>query len=349
MKNKSYYFLINSLEWWWAERVVINLSNNLVKKDKKVYIITLKSTNFYDLPKGVNHISLSHTKRNFFMIFLIPFYILKLKYIIKKYHLSDWMSLLEISNFIHILSKKNATISFRIHISFFKWIIWYFYKILIKLLYPKASKIIVNSLENKYDLAEYLHINEDKIEVLYNPIDKERIKKLKQEHVPENIKKQLIWKKVFITTGRLVWQKHHEKIIYALKKIYDKVEKNRIYLIIWDWPEKKKLQHLITKLWLDNNIIFCWEQKNIFKYLNVSDLFLYASEVEWFPNVLIEAKEIWLPIISSDFKSWAKEVILWKYSKEIWKTITYPYKWDYWMLIDLNNYTNQLLSVYKEI
>lgn len=349
MKNNNYYFLINSLEWWWAERVVINLSNNLVNEWKEVYIITLKSTNFYDLPIWVHHISLSKIKQNFLMMIMLPYYVWKFKREIKKYHLSEWMSLLEIANFVHILSKRNATISFRIHISFFKWIIWYFYKTLISLLYPKASKIIVNSLENKYDLAEYLHITEDKIDVLYNPIDKEKIEKLRQETIPDDIQKRIIWKKVFITTWRLVRQKHHEKIINALKKLYENIEKDRIYLIIWDWPERDKLQQLTTKLWLEDNVLFCWEQKNVFKYLNISDLFLYASEVEWFPNVLIEAREIWLPIISSDFKSGAKEVVLWQYSKEIWKTITYPYTWNYWTLIDLNDYTNQLLTVYKKL
>jgi N-acetylgalactosamine-N,N'-diacetylbacillosaminyl-diphospho-undecaprenol 4-alpha-N-acetylgalactosaminyltransferase len=57
-------------------------------------------------------------------------------------------------------------------------------------------------------------------------------------------------------------------------------------------------------------------QKNVFKYLNIADVFLYASEVEGFPNVLIEARELGLPIITSDFKSGAKEVIIGEYTKD---------------------------------
>jgi N-acetylgalactosamine-N,N'-diacetylbacillosaminyl-diphospho-undecaprenol 4-alpha-N-acetylgalactosaminyltransferase len=71
---------------------------------------------------------------------------------------------------------------------------------LIKWLYPKAEKIIVNSRENKYDLAKFLNISEDKIEVRYNPIDKEKIKKLSKENLDDEILGKIKNKKVFITT-----------------------------------------------------------------------------------------------------------------------------------------------------
>ena len=349
MKN-SYYFLINSLEWWGAERVTINFANNLTKEWKEIYIITLKSLNFYELPSWVRYIPLSHIKNNLLMFLLIPRYVCKFKKIVKKYNLSDGMSLLEVANFVHILARKHATISFRIHVSFFKWLLWGVYKLLIRLLYPRVWKIVVNSMENKYDLAEYLHVPENKIEVVYNPVDKEKIKKMRLEEISDELQQKIAWKKkVFITTWRLVWQKHHEKIINALLMLYKSIDKNRIYLIVWDWPEKNKLEKLVKKIWLHENIIFCWEQKNVFKYLNVADIFVYASEVEWFPNVLIEAREMWLPIITSDFKSGAKEVVLGEYTKNIWKNIEYPYQGKYWFLLDLHHYENQFLEVYKKL
>ena len=341
---KKYYFLINSLEWGGAERVTLNLAKKYQKEGIKIYIITLKKDVFYDFPNWIQHIPLSNVKNNFLMSLLIPRYVIKFKKIIKKHNLSEWISLLEIANFVHILSKKNAIISFRAHISFFTWLIGYIYKLLIKRLYPKAWKIIVNSYENKYDLAEYLKIPEEKVEVLYNPIDTKKINQLKNEEVEKNILEKIENKKIFITTWRLVWQKHHEKILEALQIYNQKSNKNRIYLIVWDWPERKKLEKLTEKYGLSNKVVFLWQQTNVFKYLNVADVFLYASEVEGFPNVLLEAREIGVPIITSDFKSGAKEVIIWSYDKNTCKNIAYPYQGKYWIIVDYQNYKEQLLK-----
>lgn len=347
MHKKSIYFLINSLEWGGAERVTTNFANIAVQEWKEVYIITLKSTNFYDLPQWVHHLSLSHIKNNILMFLLVPWYAWKFKHVMKKYHLSEGMSLLEVANFVHILARKDAVISLRVHISVFQWFFGGIQKFLIRWLYPKAKKIIVNSEENRYSIAEFLHFPLDRVEILYNPVDKEKIKMLQQEKLDEDVIKKITWKKVFITTWRLVWQKHHEKIIWTLKLLYDSGDKNWIYLIVGDWSERKKLEKQTTKLWLQNHILFCGEQKNVFKYLNVADLFIYASEAEWFPNVLLEAKEVWLPIITSDFKSGAKEVILGEYTKDIWKYMKYPYHGKYWILLDLHNYEHQFLEVYR--
>ena len=324
------------MEWGWAERVVSNLIKEYIQLWKDVYLFTLKDVLFYDIPKEVHHISLSNVKNNLLLFLSIPFFALKFKKVLKKYNLKDWISFLEISNFVHILSKKNAWISFRTHINFFRWITWNIQKLLIKWLYPKAEKIIVNSRENKFDLARFLKISEDRIEVWYNPIDKEKIKKLSEEELDDKFLEKLKGKKVFITTWRLIWIKHHEKIIEALSE-YNKKNKDWIYLIIWDWPERCKLENLVKSFWLENQIMFLWQQKNVFKYLKHSDLFLYASEVEGFPNTLLEAREMWLKIISSDFKSWAREVILWEDTDTIWKKLEYPLEWKYWILISLGD------------
>ena len=339
----KYYFLINSMEWGGAERVVSNLIKEYIKLWKDVYLFTLKDVLFYDFPKEVHYVPLSNIKNNLLLFLSIPFFSLKFKKVLKKHDLKDWISFLEISNFVHILAKKNARISFRTHINFFKWITWTMQKYLIKRLYPKAEKIIVNSRENKYDLAKFLNISEDKIEVRYNPVDKEKIKKLSEEKIDDEISRKTKDKKVYITTWRLVWIKHHEKIIEALNE-YNKRNKNWVYLVIWDWPERSKLENLVKSLWLGNQILFLWQQKNVFKYLKHADLFLYASEVEWFPNTLLEAREMWLKIITSDFKSWAREVILGEDTDMIWKEIKYPYTWTHGILLSREKYNEQLLK-----
>jgi hypothetical protein len=58
---------------------------------------------------------------------------------------------------------------------------------LIKWLYPKAASIKVNSEENQYSLAKYLHIPEHKIQVIYNPIDLKKIEEKKYESIPQDV------------------------------------------------------------------------------------------------------------------------------------------------------------------
>jgi glycosyltransferase involved in cell wall biosynthesis len=336
MKSKK-YFLINSLEWWGAERVVIHFANAAVKQWQQAYIITLKDAKFYNIPTSINHIALSHVRSNFLMFLLIPLYVYRFKKTQEQYQLSDGISFLEIANFVHILSKENASISFRTHINFFTGIIGFVYKILIKRLYPKAGKIVVNSMENKEDLAEYLRIPTNKIELVYNPIDTQQIVWEAKAPIEASLLQKIQWKKIFITTGRLIASKHHEKILQALAHIG--LQDKWIYLIIGDGPQQKFLQHITEKYGLKNNIVFLWSQKNVFKYLQRADCFLYASAVEWFPNVLAEAREMNIPIITTDFKSGAREIISGRYIKE---QISYPYRGTYGIIIDPQNIVTQL-------
>lgn len=340
---KKIYFLINSLEWWGAERVVINMCVKY-SKDYNITIITLKNSNFYDLPDWVKVIALSNVKVNFLMFFMIPYFVYKFKKILLKEKFDKWISFLEFANFVHILAKPDAVISFRIHISFFHWIIGSIYKLMIKRLYPKASNILVNSFENKYDLAEYLGVDDNMIEFLPNIVDTEKIVSQKNEKIDSELLQKISWKKVFVTVWRLVWQKHHDRIIKWFGRLYDSAYKNFVYLIVWDGDKRSELELLVNSLWLNHNVIFVWKQKNVFKFLNIADCFVYASSVEWFPNVLLEAVECKLPIISSDFKSWAKEVVLGRYEKGM-KIDNYPCEGKNGILIDFDRYEDQFMKV----
>ncbi|NDK08110.1 glycosyltransferase [Candidatus Gracilibacteria bacterium] len=344
---KKLFFLINSLEGGGAERVVVNLASEL-SSAYDIDIITLKNINFYSLPKNVNFISLSNLENNLLMFLLIPFYVFKFRKIIKKNKYINGISFLEISNFVNILANKKAIISFRINISFFKGIIGFIYKLFIKILYLKAVKIIVNSEENRFSLANYLNYNINKIITIYNPVNIEQININKNESLDNKFMSLIKTKKVFITVGRLVWQKNHITILNSFKYIYDNVDKDFLYLIVGDGPKMNELVNYVKSNGLIDNVIFLGEQKNVFKYLNISNYFIYASEVEGFPNVLIEAMAIRLPIITSDFISGAKECILGNYNNNL-KNLNYPYYGENGVLLDLKNYESNFLNVYKNL
>lgn len=351
MKKPRIYFLINSLEGGGAERVITTLSNELIKKFE-IDIITLKPGVFYKLPEWIRHIPLSHITWNFFMIIAFPWFYLKCKNHFKKNTYSSGVSFLELSNFIHILLKKNAIISFRTSIWVFRWFFWSIYTWLIKILYPLAWKIIVNSEENRHELAKFLSIPIEKIVTLYNPIDLEAIEKFKNESLEKDIEEKLHEKRVFITVARLVWDgdigsKNHSKILDIIKKLAGRGETNIIYLIVWDGPAMENLKIQVTDNELEAYTLFVWRQSNVFKFLSHADFVLYASEHEWFPNTLIEAMSVGVPIITSNFKTGSHEVIMWEYT---WDHVyKYPLFGPNGVILDIGHFEEQFFEIYGKL
>lgn len=345
--KKNIYFLINSLEWWWAERSIITMASRL-KDTNNVTLITLKSASFYVVPEGVEHIALSSVKNNLIMVVLMLYYIFSLRKILHIRHFDAGMSSLEIANFVHILSRKDANIAFETSMWFFWGLIGFFYRLLIRLLYPRAWKIKVNSMENKYSLAKYLKIDDKKISVIYNPLDEGMVTLMVRESCDDGLISLIRWKKVFITVARLIESKYHDKIIDSFLRVANQGQTDWVYLIVWDGKERKKLEQKVNNIWLSGNIIFLGAQKNVFKYLAISQYFVYASKIEWFPNVLGEAMACNLPIITSDFKTGARECIFGTYSMHDAGS-TYPYYGPNGVLLDLDDYEDQFLEVYKNL
>ncbi len=334
---RKVFFLVNSLEMGGAERVISEISPFL-KEKFDVEILTLKSGKFYDI--GVKQTSLLNTNSNLAMFLAFPYYVWKLGKIAKQNPDCKIVSFLEWSNFVNISAIKNSFISFRTSLSVFQGLKGFFYKLLISWLYPKAGLIIVNSKENMFDLANRLKIDPARIKVVYNPQNFVKIDRLKKEAVEGEFLSLLKGKKVFVSVGRLDEYKRYDVLINSFRKLAD--SKN-ILIIIGDGPLKEKLQSLVERLNLQHNVFLIGKRANVFPYLAKADYFVYSSRAEGFPNVLLEAMSVDLPIVTSDFKTGCRELIAPRLAFD--EKIKYPYYGPNGVILSLNDFENDFVKV----
>ena len=303
MDVKKIAIFINSLESGGAERVVSNLLN-LWSKEYDCYLILIHNYKFYELDKRVKIISLEEPKElsGFVKLLRLPILAYKLSKIIQENKFDKVISFLTRANYINVLSnifiKHQTIINERAMPS-----LQYQYglngkinRFLIKSLYPKADLCLSNSYGNMMDLKN--NFNVIKLSYIHNPFNIEMIEKMSKEEI--EIKKKRF---TFVTVGRLDKGKNHKLIIDAIRDI------DADLWIIGDGNLKEELQKYIKELSLNDKVYLLGKKENPFAYISKTDCFVFASNHEGFPNVLIEALACGLPIISTDCQSGPREIL----------------------------------------
>ncbi len=162
--------------------------------------------------------------------------------------------------------------------------------------YNFADKIITNSKGSGNSIRKIL-LKKKKIYPIYNPY----LKKIYKNTI--NKRRNFI-----ISTGRLVKQKDFHNLIIAFNIIKNKIPDYKL-IIIGDGQLKKQLKNLVDNLGLNKRIIFTgWKVKLKRYYIN-SKLFILNSLYEGLGNVLIDAANYNLPIITTNCNSGPKEII----------------------------------------
>ena len=186
-----------------------------------------------------------------------------------------------------------------------------YFNFLIRILYSSklVNKIIIVSKAIQSILEKDYKIKRNKLKTIYNGIEIEKIRELKNDKILEykeifnddNIIK-------FITVGRLIELKGHKYLIEAFSKVKNEIVNSKLF-IIGDGPLRNELKMLIKKKALQNDIILLGLKRNIFKYLAKSDIFVLSSKYEGLPTVLLEALACGLPIISTNCNTGPKEIL----------------------------------------
>lgn len=308
MKNKKIASLFASLKvWWWVEKVQANLSIWLTdlwydfyhilsediwtKNDYKWKIISLNSPFILwfwfkkILSLFVNAFKITQIckKEKIEVLIWQGDYFFMLSWLVKLLWFS-WKTIAVVHTTIWIWPKQ--------------------INLLLRFFLKLHDKIILISKEEYHTFLNEYKFDKSKLEIIYNSIDILKIDRLKDEKVEDiNFNKF-----TFINIGRLTYQKWQDNLIKAFDKFNQKYNNSQL-IILWDWELKEKYNNLILSLKSWNNIHLLGNKKNVYSYLSKSDCFVLSSNFEGFPIVLIETISLWIPIISTDCKTWPKELL----------------------------------------
>ena len=172
-----------------------------------------------------------------------------------------------------------------------------------RFLFKVPKKIIVNSKDFKREIDKTFNIN---TKVIYNPLNKSEIKILSHKKFKftffDNAKIKAI------NIARFTDQKDHMTLLKAILILIKK--KINIKLLIMGYgTNKNKMQNFISKNKISKNVKIINFQKNPYKFLKKSNLFILTSLYEGLPNVLLEAMVLKKFIISSNCPTGPKEIL----------------------------------------
>jgi len=178
-------------------------------------------------------------------------------------------------------------------------------KMLSRLAFRNSDYVIAIAKDMESDLVNNYNVRKDKIRVIYNPIDLESIENLKKEPLKE---KYFSGEPVILGCGRLAEQKGFSYLIEAFSTVANRYSKAKL-LILGQGPKEKELKNLATDLGIRDGVIFLGFQKNPFKYMANTDVFVLSSVWEGLPTVLIEAMACCTPVVSANCKSGPSEIL----------------------------------------
>jgi glycosyltransferase involved in cell wall biosynthesis len=177
-----------------------------------------------------------------------------------------------------------------------------------KLTAPLKDKIIVNS-EIDHQIAIKSKIcPAEKIVKIYNGIDVNELKFLPKEEAREILLSKIPNSKLRIANFIIGCVANFYKtkgLPYLIKaaKIISINQPNQhksAFLIIGEGKERKKLESLIKKYNLENNVFLLGRIPDAYRYLKAFDIFVLPSLKEGFPWIILEAMAAEVPIISTN-------------------------------------------------
>jgi len=298
--------LIHQLKMGGAERIMVNILNNFSKEGVEVHLIIFNHTGelleklsteiiVHDLgiasvmkgmPKCLKEISnikpdIVFSGIGHLNIALSPFLTL-MKRILPQ---TKW-----IARETNIVSLQNQTSKYP---KLFDW--------LYRRTYSNYDLIIAQSVDMKEDLEKNYGLME-RVEVINNPIDAKRVQQLskeKSEHIFDEEKINLL------TVAQLREEKRHDLMLETLALL--PIEYH--LTIVGSGEKEESLKALSNSLDILDRVHFEGQQSNPYVYMKNADLFLLTSEREGFPNVLLEANAMGLPLVAFACLGGIKEII----------------------------------------
>lgn len=296
-------FLIPNLAHGGAEKVLVNLANNMNKKIFDVTVQTLFDVGvnrqylnsdvkyiggFKRMPRGNTYVMKLFSSEKLYKHFIRDNYDIIVSYLegpTARIVSGCTNPNTKLVSWIHIEqhTKELASKSFRS------------YKEALDC-YSKFDRTVCVSDTVKNDF-ESIFDTKKPVEVLYNTNESEKIKKLSDEEVDDvNFSKDII---NIISVAKIVPSKGYDRLIKIHKKLIGKNIKNHIY-ILGIGEEKEKYEKYLTENNLTDTFTFLGYRDNPYKYVKKADLYVCSSRREGFSTAVTEALIVGTPVVSTN-------------------------------------------------
>jgi glycosyltransferase involved in cell wall biosynthesis len=285
-----------TLECGGSEKFVSLLCKNINGQQFTVTLVVLNNENpFYNISNkevAVIDLKVKHTRASLF----------KIKCLVKKHqpdiifstanHLNIYLAVFRklFSTKIIFIARESSVVSINSKRAKFP----VFYNWLIKIFYKQINFIICQSRYMQQDLIDNYNIKKEKTIVINNAVE-------------ENILPAAPWQKnKFITVARLSEEKGIDRLIRSVANLTIPFT----YYIIGDGGKKETLQNLINQLQLQNKVFLTGKKDSPFAGMEDAALFLMGSHYEGFPNTLLEAGALGIPVVAFNAPGGISEIIV---------------------------------------
>ena len=172
--------------------------------------------------------------------------------------------------------------------------------------YKKYDKILAICDTMRDEFVEILGMEKNKVELVYNPIDLEAIRK-KAETIDkkyENYLKQ----DYFLQVSRLTEQKQPEHLVDIYYKLKQQGIKEKLYFI-GNGEKIELIKQKIREYNLENDVVLLGQIENPYPFFKNAKLFVHTAKYEGLPTVLLESLTLGTPVVSYDCPTGPKDIL----------------------------------------
>jgi glycosyltransferase involved in cell wall biosynthesis len=169
--------------------------------------------------------------------------------------------------------------------------------------YPLADVRIAVSMGVADDLAQVGKLNRSSFTVIYNPI-------AESQSLLQNINFDP-WSKLpgkrIISVGSFKPQKDHATLIRSFSLLV--THQSATLVILGEGKLRPDLEQLINELGLSEHVVLPGFMNDPYPWYSGADLFVLSSRWEGFGNVVVEALQCGIPVVSTDCPSGPNEIL----------------------------------------
>lgn len=315
-RTRQVMFIINSLAGGGAERVMCTLlrASHAEQRDARIVLLLLDRQEIsYELPQGVEVRQLD-CRQSFVRSIWSVFQALR------QARPDVTVSFLTRANIANVVAASllriPAIISERVNTSSHfgggpggavaRWIV--------RMTYPRARRVIAVSQGVADDVRANFGVARERTVVISNPIDVDAIRVQAEQGEPMALQAPYI-----VAMARLMPNKNHAMLIDA----FARAGIDGALLILGEGPERAALERRIADLGLQGRVVMPGFVDHPFATLRRASLYVSPSNAEGFPNALLEAMSVGIPVISTNCPSGPAEVLAEMSREQVGEGVTF--------------------------